>query len=823
MAHEPHDVVDAIAVSPNFAQDGTVFAAFGNFTLVWGTYALMKSTDGGTSLSAVAGLPRNTAMNTIAISPDYSHDQTVYVAGAGGLFQSADGGNSWTLPVTTPLASVALSPGFATDNTLFVVTSQSGIRRSTNRGKTWTMIRVPGSLTSALTAIALSPNYPADQTILVGSGKNGIFVSTDAGASWVQATVPPSLPAVKNLVFSPAYTTDRTVFAGTYGAGVLISSDGGASWSASNSGLTDLNVTQLITSPGYTKDSTLYITTAVAGAFISNTRGASWQAGGRVGRMLSPQTSEHYLALAAGAGAGGTMLFIGMWEGMWSSSTGAASWQYIESIPTRLVRSIRFSPNYAADQTIFANTYGSGNLWSTDSGATWRISNTGLAGPYMEPADFSPNYASDGTAFTGNAYGLQKTTNRGATWQLLEGGLGSTTYVRAIGVSPNYAQDSTLLIGTGNGPVTCSSADFMPGMTTHPSPNEGAYTGLFISTDGGQTWQFTSLTKPVSTGCFGISSADFSPAFATDRTTFAASPTTGIYKSTDGGVNWTQLVTPNAKMNIVLVSPNFTQDRTVFAAGTYAGLYKSTDAGSTWSTVAGTANVKFNTITLSPGFAADQTLYGASVQLGLVKFTNGGANMSPVTSFPDNFASAVGLSPNFATDHKMAAAGYHGLYLSADGGASWNYAAEPARIEESRYINGVGQQCPSIVYQGAISYLGNWTLMQPAALASTGAYMSTDEPGDTATLYFLGTAVRWLSLTGPEQGTATVQLDGVSQGTVNLTGSTDQYQQVVWQQHGLSCGLHTLTITATPAAGQMVALDAFDVWLNTCTVPTGKR
>jgi hypothetical protein len=75
-------------------------------------------------------------------------------------------------------------------------------------------------------------------------------------------------------------------------------------------------------------------------------------------------------------------------------------------------------------------------------------------------------------------------------------------------------------------------------------------------------------------------------------------------------------------------------------------------------------------------------------------------------------------------------------------------------------------------------------------------------------------------VTGPTQGSATVQLDGATQGTVslNLNGSatTTEYQQNVWEQQGLSCAHHTLTLTATPQATQTVIVDAFDVWVNGC-------
>jgi len=184
--------------------------------------------------------------------------------------------------------------------------------------------------------------------------------------------------------------------------------------------------------------------------------------------------------------------------------------------------------------------------------------------------------------------------------------------------------------------------------------------------------------------------------------------------------------------------------------------------------------------------------------------------MSKVASFPDNFVTAVGVSPNFANDSTLFAAGYHSLYKSTNGGSTWDDTVAPARIEESQNIAGPLQEPPAITYQGA------WLDVTSSPPASTTAFMSTTESQDTLVLNFMGTGVGWLTWTGPNQGSAAIQLDGVSQGSVSLFGTLDHYQQLVWQTQGLACGLHTLNIAAVTQAGQTVSLDAFNVWVNGC-------
>ena len=340
------------------------------------------------------------------------------------------------------------------------------------------------------------------------------------------------------------------------------------------------------------------------------------------------------------------------------------------------------------------------------------------------------------------------------------------------------------------------------------------HTGLFLSTNGGSTWVQSGM---VDTGVISIA---ISPAFASDRTTFAAGYTNGLYKSTDGGMTWTLLTIPGISGGLpkVVLSPGFATDGTVFAAAFVGGIYKSTNGGSTWSALPGTASLRALDLQVSPNYVNDQTFFAGTLGHGLVQFTTGGTTMIPLPSFSDTFVLAVGLSPNFVSDRTLFAAGYHGLYKSTDGGTSWTYTGGPARIEESRASNGAPPQQPP-----SVSYQGTWSSVAATPNASTNTYRATSQAGSTAVFNFVGTGVRWVSSTGPTQGSASIQLDGVSQGTVSLVAPTSEYQQAAWEQHDLPCASHTLTITASPQAGQSISVDAFDVWVTNCSFITMSR
>jgi hypothetical protein len=387
-----------VALSPNFAQDQTIFMATNQLSIKMGVYVLMKSTDGGVSWYVVQGMPNTAAILVVAFSPGYAADQTIFTAGPGGLSETTNQGAAWTSLSAEPLTDVALSPKFATDNTLFILTTKKQIYKSKNRGQSWAPIPPPTTLTSSLSLIAVSPNFDVDHTLLLGTEANGIFESTNGGTSWEQVTSG-TLPQITSLTFSPNFSTDHTAFAATLGSGVLISINGGVLWKPSNSGISNLTATAIALSPTYSTDSTLWVTTAVGGVFQSSNRGASWS-GTTVSRALSPLTNIHYQTIAASAASSGNVLYLGMYEGLWTSSASAISWQYIDILPTRLMRHINLSPNFTNDQTLFANTYGGANLWSTTGGASWTFQNTGMTLPYTDASGISPNYKVDQTAFS---------------------------------------------------------------------------------------------------------------------------------------------------------------------------------------------------------------------------------------------------------------------------------------------------------------------------------------------------------------------------------------------------------------------------------------
>lgn len=120
----------------------------------------------------------------------------------------------------------------------------------------------------------------------------------------------------------------------------------------------------------------------------------------------------------------------------------------------------------------------------------------------------------------------------------------------------------------------------------------------------------------------------------------------------------------------------------------------------------------------------------------------------------------------------------------------------------------------------AVTYTGTWSHVGAEQNYTGGDYQHTesfsDAAGDSASVDFTGTGVKWISNLDGNHGTADVYLDGAKVKTVDLYSATKQNQYVAYQASGLAAGPHTLKIVATgtkaaASAGTFVTIDAIDI------------
>ena len=199
--------------------------------------------------------------------------------------------------------------------------------------------------------------------------------------------------------------------------------------------------------------------------------------------------------------------------------------------------------NTRGDLTVFVGGAG-GVARSVLAGTQWAHVFGVAALADVTSVVLSPSYGSDGTVFAASrGSGIFKSATRGQSWDLANNGLGNLV-VQQLAISPSYSSDRTLLAATDG--------------------------GVFVTRDGGQNWNATSITQVAST-------VGFAPDFASSRLAFASLAGIGgaVMQSVDGGVNWHPITTglPNTEILALGVSPDFAHDKNIFVGTARHGMW----------------------------------------------------------------------------------------------------------------------------------------------------------------------------------------------------------------------------------------------------------
>lgn len=365
-------------------------------------------------------------IDSLALSPAFFSDKTLFVAMRTSLFASTDGGESWR-DMTPPFPNwgsmgVALSPAYAHDTTLFAgldcTPAGSGILRSTDGGVHWT--RVNSGLTDlGMAALFFSPHYVEDETIFARGCFDGVFKSTDGGTTWRPLTADLStdegVERVSQLVVSPAYAQDRGLWALT-SSHVYRSKDGGESWQRADQGLEGLELERLVLSPKYGVDRTALVTVG-RGIYITRNEGEEWHA---IELPISGLRVTD-LALSPDFATDGVLFVVGTDEEyrgrFYRSSDGGETWLALgEEFSNQGTRGLALSPHYPADGLVFAST-DRGVYRSTDGGGTWKPLN--IPGAWTPFFVFSPDFARDHTLYASLGEALYRSQDGGENWTAL--------------------------------------------------------------------------------------------------------------------------------------------------------------------------------------------------------------------------------------------------------------------------------------------------------------------------------------------------------------------------------------------------------------------
>lgn len=237
----------------------------------------------------------------------------------------------------------------------------------------------------------------------------------------------------------------------------------------------------------------------------------------------------------------------------------------------------------------------------------------------------------------------------------------------------------------------------------------GAEGGIWKTTDGGQNWTpLTDQQPSLSTGSMAFDPTNPDTIYVgTGEANFGfdAYAGVGILKSTNGGQTWTNIPGPfvGSAISAVAVQPG--NGSNVLAAAN-GGIFRSTDHGQTWQVVLAAtfgSSVLFDPIHPQNAYAGLGYIYGGS-PAGIFKSTDSGATWTQLKSavLPSSNVGRVvlAISPSspstLIAGIQSPASGFpFSAYRTTDGGATWTAIAGAAYCNGNCWYNNVVQFHPT--------------------------------------------------------------------------------------------------------------------------------
>lgn len=264
--------------------------------------------------------------------------------------------------------------------------------------------------------------------------------------------------------------------------------------------------------------------------------------------------------------------------------------------PARGGRSITAAGSESRPNEYWFGATGGGAWKTTDGGTTWapmtdgKITMSSVGALAVCQSNPDVVYIGGGeVAFRGNIIqgdGVYKTTDGGKSWTHL--GLKDSQAVARLRLHP-------------------TNCDLVYAAVLGQTYNDHPERGVFKSSDGGKSWKKVLYRDPKS-GAVDLSIDPKSPnvlfaslweAFRTPWSMSSGGPGSGLFKSTDGGDNWTEITKnsglPTGLWGKVGVSVSPVDGNRVYALienEAAGGLYLTDDAGGTWTKVSDNRNIR---------------------------------------------------------------------------------------------------------------------------------------------------------------------------------------------------------------------------------------
>jgi photosystem II stability/assembly factor-like uncharacterized protein len=568
----------------------------------------------------------------------------------------------WSLNAHQGIYEITVAP--SSTSTIYMMWN-GFMYKSTNTGVTWTRLSSfsqispvpdPNNPTFKLFGRYMAVDPQNANIVYVGTPSGSLWVTTDGGTTWsaVSGLTAPTSTGGYLIAFDPNSGVSggkkQGIYVSSYGTGVYHSTDGGSTWSLLNSaGMPTTHRHMIVSASGV-----VFLTDNSASAtnlhkFSSGTWSlTSASINGGTGHSIAqdPVTTANIFLGGDGQSVGAVSTDGGTtWVTMTTVATRSASdipWLQFALETYQTNGDVAFDPSLTST-LYFAEGIGAWKLanppttntaytiTSQSAGIEQLVGQTVVAPPSGKPfvlAQDRPEFYSNSPTVYPSSYGPEAsptTPSINHGWDadcvaatpttciimINAGGAGDKSGISTDGGQTwtQFAGKPAAIAGNGGGGMAASS-------TTNFLWCENGNGDLYNTTNGGTSWGKITISgvpaSPSETG-WGFSAFSYNRICAADRvdaTTFyaynygptGAASAAGIYKSTDGGANWTHvystsLATPSGGLGTsgptTLRAVPGQSGHLFFSSGFSDGsvhpvntnLMRSTDHGATWAAV----------------------------------------------------------------------------------------------------------------------------------------------------------------------------------------------------------------------------------------------